>query len=105
MWVVETNQSKSHERFRDITNIDISEVVIDQMKEKHSDLPMRWEVMDATNMTFPDETFDLVIDKGTFDALSAPALPQRSAERLARRPFMTACFLPFAGWISYKEYK
>merc|ERR1719171_1370426 len=29
--------------------------------------------MDATNMTFPDETFDLVIDKGTFDALACEA--------------------------------
>lgn len=26
--------------------------------------------MDATEMSFPDSTFDLVIDKGTYDALS-----------------------------------
>jgi hypothetical protein len=25
--------------------------------------------MDATAMTFPDETFDVVIDKGTLDAI------------------------------------
>jgi len=26
--------------------------------------------MDATKMEFPDNSFDLVIDKGTYDALS-----------------------------------
>ncbi len=28
-------------------------------------------VMDATKMTYEDETFDVVIDKGTLDALMA----------------------------------
>ena len=30
---------------------------------------MEWMVMDATNMTFEDHSFDCVLDKGTLDAL------------------------------------
>ncbi len=30
--------------------------------------------MDATKMAFPDCTFDLVIDKGTYDALAVLAI-------------------------------
>ena len=30
---------------------------------------MKWEMMDATNTSYKDEEFDVVIDKGTLDAL------------------------------------
>lgn len=30
---------------------------------------MKWEVMDATNTSYNDEEFDVVLDKGTLDAL------------------------------------
>ena len=33
---------------------------------------MKWQVMDVTDMKYCDGTFDLVIDKGTMDALSCP---------------------------------
>lgn len=52
-------------------NIDISEVVIKQMREwnrsKRPDLP--YEVMDVTKMTYSDEKFSVVLDKGTLDAI------------------------------------
>lgn len=50
-----------------ITNIDISHVVLNQMREITS---QDYWLMDATNMQFRDRAFDLVIDKGTFDALA-----------------------------------
>lgn len=57
--------------FTNITNIDISPTVIEQMqkttneKGKH----MKWIVMDATKTDFKNQQFDIVIDKGTVDAL------------------------------------
>jgi len=50
-----------------ITNIDISEVVVDRMKEQHRQ--MDWITMDMTNMTFSDDTFDIVLEKATLDSL------------------------------------
>ncbi|CAG9335385.1 ECE2 [Blepharisma stoltei] len=56
--------------YRNITNIDISQIVIDKMQEKHQDKPeMRWLVMNMLNMTFNPEEFDVVIDKATMDVL------------------------------------
>jgi len=56
--------------YENIYNMDISEVVIDQMKERYSSREnMVWEVMDAREMDYKDETFDIVIDKSTIDAL------------------------------------
>ena len=55
-----------------ITNIDISDAVIDKMKEDHDKkgmTDMKWLTMDATKMIFEDNSYDLVIDKGTIDAL------------------------------------
>ncbi len=53
--------------YQNIVNIDISPTVIEQMKGKFP--YMVWEVMDATKMTYPDGDFDVIIDKGTLDAL------------------------------------
>jgi ubiquinone/menaquinone biosynthesis C-methylase UbiE len=50
-----------------VTNIDISTVVIDQMAEKDQ---QDYLVVDATRMPFVDLSFDIVLDKGTFDALA-----------------------------------
>ncbi|CAD7078893.1 unnamed protein product [Hermetia illucens] len=57
--------------FRDITNIDISPVVIKQMLEvnRNQRSDMKFLQMDATMMTFPDESFSVALDKGTLDAL------------------------------------
>ncbi|XP_055919548.1 eEF1A lysine and N-terminal methyltransferase homolog [Eupeodes corollae] len=57
--------------FKDITNIDISPVAIKKMIEmngkERSD--MKFIQMDATAMSFEDESFSVVFDKGTLDAL------------------------------------
>uniref|UniRef100_A0A182Q043 eEF1A lysine and N-terminal methyltransferase homolog n=1 Tax=Anopheles farauti TaxID=69004 RepID=A0A182Q043_9DIPT len=66
--------------FRKITNIDISPVVVKQMQEANRTTrpEMIWREMDATAMSFPDESFSVVLDKGTLDALytdqSAPVV-------------------------------
>ncbi|KAJ8974922.1 hypothetical protein NQ317_010205 [Molorchus minor] len=54
-----------------IINIDISQVVIRQMlsqKGKNRD-GLKYIQMDALNMTFEDEQFNVILDKGTLDAL------------------------------------
>lgn len=57
--------------FKNIVNIDYSSVLIDKMKAQHAeDCPsMQWVHMDMTQMTFPSESFDIVIDKAAMDAL------------------------------------
>ena len=40
------------------------------MRERNVDRPeMTWEVGDAMDLQWPDNTFDLVLDKGTLDAI------------------------------------
>ncbi|GMI01971.1 hypothetical protein TrLO_g8149 [Triparma laevis f. longispina] len=58
------------EGYINVTNIDTSSVVINQMNDKYADREeMEYTVMDATNLEFlPDACFNLVIDKGMFDS-------------------------------------
>lgn len=57
--------------YEEIVNIDISQVVIDQMSRKHSTLSgVSFHQMDATTMSFDNNSFDAVFEKGTLDALS-----------------------------------
>lgn len=57
--------------YRNLTNIDNSEVVIRQMKEKHkADCPsMQWMKMDLSAMDFEDGAFSCVLDKAALDAV------------------------------------
>ncbi|WWC67866.1 uncharacterized protein I206_101783 [Kwoniella pini CBS 10737] len=56
--------------WENIVNIDYSKIVIDQMKERHISRPkMEWLEMDILDLNFQDEDFDLVVDKGTMDAM------------------------------------
>lgn len=57
--------------FHNIVNIDFSAVVIEKMKAIHEAVRpgMQWVVMDMTKMTFPEHSFDIVIDKAAMDAL------------------------------------
>lgn len=68
------NANISEEMYRDgyefIDNIDISAVVINEMKERTIDLiNMTWEVMDVMDMRYESNTYDIAIDKSTIDAL------------------------------------
>jgi ubiquinone/menaquinone biosynthesis C-methylase UbiE len=64
--------------FRDIHNIDISAVVIEQMQEATKNEPtltckqsrlISDKLMDCTSMDYADETFDFLVDKSTLDAV------------------------------------
>lgn len=51
----------------DVTNIDIADAALGQMKEKTGQDCVQ---MDAAKCAFREKSFDLVLDKGTFDALA-----------------------------------
>ncbi|EHB17542.1 Methyltransferase-like protein 13 [Heterocephalus glaber] len=57
--------------YQDMVNIDISEVVIKQMRERNARRrpQMSFLKMDMTRMEFPDASFQVVLDKGTLDAV------------------------------------
>ena len=56
--------------FSKVINIDISDVLISQMKSKYqNNSHLEWFAMDCTNLTFDSNYFDYVVDKGTIDAL------------------------------------
>uniref|UniRef100_A0ACD5ZSM8 Uncharacterized protein n=1 Tax=Avena sativa TaxID=4498 RepID=A0ACD5ZSM8_AVESA len=57
--------------YQDVVNIDISSVVIEQMKKKYHDKPqLKYIKMDVKNMSdFESGSFDAVIDKGTLDSI------------------------------------
>jgi ubiquinone/menaquinone biosynthesis C-methylase UbiE len=72
-----------------ITNCDIADSVIDKMRQHYSDkLPLQdFAVVDATRMPFRDSSFDLVVDKATFDALacgSDTTVPLRLVQEMYR---------------------
>ncbi|MEE6496117.1 hypothetical protein FKM82_002233 [Ascaphus truei] len=74
--VVGCGNSELSERLYDagcqnLTNIDVSEVVIRQMTERHASRrpQMKFQLMDATQTSFPDSHFQAVLDKGTLDAI------------------------------------
>ncbi|XP_025112639.1 methyltransferase-like protein 13 isoform X2 [Pomacea canaliculata] len=58
--------------YHSIANIDISDIVIKQMREKNAKqrLEMTFEKMDVTQMTYNDSSFSVALDKGTLDALA-----------------------------------
>jgi RAT1-interacting protein len=56
--------------FPEIVSIDISETVISRLKEKYvEENRLKWLKMNCSSMSFENEEFDLVIEKGTFDAI------------------------------------
>ncbi|CAO3697304.1 unnamed protein product [Rhizopus stolonifer] len=56
--------------YKNITNIDYSKTVIENMKLRCTDkFEMTWLEMDIRDLKFDNESFDAIIDKGTMDAL------------------------------------
>ncbi|OMJ94504.1 hypothetical protein SteCoe_2276 [Stentor coeruleus] len=66
----ELSEDMYQDGFTHIDNIDISSVVIQQMKDRNLEKnDMSWTVMDVMDLKFPNNYFDLAIDKSTIDAL------------------------------------
>lgn len=56
--------------YEHIDNIDISSVVIEQMKVRNSSRKsMTYKEMDARDLKFQNDFYDLVVDKSTIDSL------------------------------------
>lgn len=69
--------------YRKLTNIDISSVVIKQMLQMHSEArpDLQFLQMDVLKMDFEDAKFNVVLDKGTLDALMSDDSPE-SVQRI-----------------------
>lgn len=70
------------DKYKNITNVDFSNVVIEEMKQKNvAKRPlMTWMVADMTNMNdIPSNSFQNVFDKGALDALLSENSPKLHA--------------------------
>lgn len=55
---------------QEVTSMDISDVVIEQMRVKYKDSPtMKWDAEDIMAMSYQDDAFDVVIDKSLLDCV------------------------------------
>ncbi|KAF8719866.1 hypothetical protein HU200_024627 [Digitaria exilis] len=80
------SEDMAKDGYEDIVNIDISSVVIEQMREKHKEIQqLTYMQMDVRYMSFfGDESFDCVLDKGTLDAMMcADDAPDGASKMLA----------------------
>lgn len=71
--------------FHKIVNVDFNKRVVAEMLRLNVRARplMRWQVMDITKMQFAGNSFDVVLDKGSLDALTGePEEPQVAAEGL-----------------------
>lgn len=59
--------------YRQQVGVDISTVVVDRMREKlgHLEPGLTFQVEDALNLTFQDASFDVVLEKGTLEAVGS----------------------------------
>jgi SAM-dependent methyltransferase len=73
--------------FCSICNIDISPTVIGSMQERNSHRQMSWLVMDCTNLSFPPESFDVTLDKGTLDCFLCGQGGYTNAAAMTREAF------------------
>jgi ubiquinone/menaquinone biosynthesis C-methylase UbiE len=77
------SESLHKDGFVDVTNVDISPTVTEQMIQATSHLqpPMSWLVMDVRSMEFSDESYDAVLDKGCYDTVLAGEQGERDADK------------------------
>lgn len=60
-----------NEGYKNVTNIDFSHILVKQMNERTHEIgeEMEYICMDASQITFPPDIFDMVIDKSTLDCI------------------------------------
>lgn len=75
--------------YKNITNTDISTIAIQNMTERNESLrpEMKCDALDVRDMSlYPNSSFDLVIDKGTLDAIlcgNAPYIKKNNLKDIA----------------------
>jgi 2-polyprenyl-3-methyl-5-hydroxy-6-metoxy-1,4-benzoquinol methylase len=90
------NSKLSEQMYNDgytsMVNVDISDVVIDKMREKYKEShpEMVWRVADARNLEDASGTYDCAFDKGTVDALMSNA-EQCGRKNLTKFDFSSCC--------------
>jgi len=71
-----TEEMAQEDNYQNIYNLDISDIVLEKMSDHLSKdkfdkcRNLQNLAMDATKMNFRDGSFDITIDKGTYDALA-----------------------------------
>ena len=56
--------------YQNIINIDYSEPIIQVMQQRTQSLVgLEWYLMDMKDLSFPSQSFDIVLDKGSLDAI------------------------------------
>ena len=67
--------------YTNITNIDISHVCIKAMTEKYKEKEaLKYMQMDAKSMNFPEGSFEVAIDKATFDTVMVIIIVKQCAD-------------------------
>lgn len=74
--------------YHSITNMDYSSVCISTMSARYSDCPgMTWHQMDVSQLSFPDASFDVILEKATLDSIM---VEEKSPWEVSHQ---TACFI------------
>ncbi|KAG6428259.1 hypothetical protein SASPL_112510 [Salvia splendens] len=82
--LIRFSEEMADDGYNEVTNVDISRVVIEAMQAKYSDNPMlKYMVMDVRDMSaFDTRSFAAVIDKGTLDSLLCGYSSRQNAAKM-----------------------